>query len=120
MLDEINKEYIRTARAKGLNERNIIWRHVLRNAMPQIFTVIGLSVPVLLGGAVVIEKVFAWPGMGALLVDSIFARDYPVVLAVNFLAACTVILGNLLADLSHLWADPRVKIADEETGAGAR
>ena len=74
-------------------------------------TVVGLSVPFVLGGAVVVVKVCAWPGMGALLVDSIFARDYPVVLAVNFIAACMVIVGNLIADVSYLLADPRTKLA---------
>lgn len=113
LLDVINQEFIRTARAKGVSERDVVLKHALRNALPQILTVIGLSVPFLLGGAVVIEKVFAWPGMGALAVDSIFARDYPVVLATNLVAACMVILGNLLADLSYLWADPRIKAAPE-------
>ncbi len=111
LLDVINQEFIQTARAKGLTEGRIVWRHAFKNALPRIFTVVGLSVPFLLGGAVVIEKVFAWPGMGSLMVDSIFARDYPVVLAVNFVAACMVILGNLMADLSCAWADPRVKLA---------
>jgi peptide/nickel transport system permease protein len=89
----------------------VLTRHAFRNALPPILTVVGLSVPFLLGGAVVVEKVFAYPGMGALLVDSIFARDYPVVLAVNFVAACTVIAGNLLADVSYVLADPRTKLA---------
>ena len=77
----------------------------------------GLSVPFLLGGAVVIEKIFAWPGMGSLVVDSIFARDYPVVLAVNFVGACMVILGNLLADVSYAWLNPRVRYGGN-TGSG--
>lgn len=115
VLDEIGADYIRTARAKGLRERRVVWWHALRNALPPILTVVGLSVPFLLGGAVVVEKVFAWPGMGSLLVDSIFARDYPVVLAVNFVAACMVIAGNFLADISYMVADPRVTV-----GAGAR
>jgi peptide/nickel transport system permease protein len=107
-LDVVNQEFVRTARAKGLTETQIIWKHAFKNALPQIATVIGLSLPFLLAGAVVVEKIFAWPGMGALLVDSIFARDYPVVLAINFVAACMVILGNLLADLSCAWVDPRI------------
>jgi len=110
LLDVINEEYIQTARAKGLGDGRIVLRHAFKNALPQILTVIGLSIPFLLGGAVVVEKIFAWPGMGALIVDSIYARDYPVVLAVNFVAACMVILGNLFADLSYAWADPRVKL----------
>ncbi len=110
LLDAIHQDFIKTARAKGLPEGRIFWIHAMRNALPQVVTVIGLSIPFLLGGAVVIEKIFAWPGMGALVVDSIFARDYPVVLAANFTGACMVILGNLLADVSHGWADPRVRL----------
>lgn len=112
VLDVIHDEFVRTARAKGLAERAVLWRHVFKNALPQILTVVGLSIPFLLGGAVVVEKIFAWPGMGTLLVDSIYARDYPVVLAVNLIAAVMVVLGNLLADLSHGWADPRVGSGD--------
>lgn len=111
VLEVIGEDYIRTARAKGLGEGRVVWWHAFRNALPPILTVVGLSVPFLLGGAVVVEKVFAWPGMGSLLVDSIFARDYPVVLAVNFVAACLVIAGNFVADLSYMLADPRIKLA---------
>ena len=114
LLDVSGQEFVRTARAKGLTESAVMWKHVFKNALPPILTVVGLSIPFLLGGAVVIEKIFAWPGMGSLLVDSIYARDYPVVLAVNLIAAVMVIVGNLLADLSYLWADPRIK-----TPAGA-
>ena len=110
LLEAIHQDFIQTARAKGLAETRIFWVHAMKNALPQVLTVIGLSVPFLLGGAVVVEKIFAWPGMGALVVDSIFARDYPVVLAANFVGACAVILGNLLADLSHAWVDPRVRL----------
>jgi peptide/nickel transport system permease protein len=115
LLEVTGQEFVRTARAKGLTESAVMWKHVLKNALPPILTVVGLSIPFLLGGAVVVEKIFAWPGMGTLLVDSIYARDYPVVLAVNLLAAVMVILGSLLADLSYIWADPRIK-----TPAGAK
>jgi len=111
LIETIGADYIRTARAKGTPEGRVLTRHAFRNALPPILTVVGLSVPFLLGGAVVVEKVFAYPGMGALLVDAIFARDYPVVLAVNFVAACMVIAGNLLADVSYVLADPRTKLA---------
>jgi peptide/nickel transport system permease protein len=111
VLEAIGQDYIRTARAKGVPERRVVWWHALRNALPPILTVVGLSIPFLLGGAVVVEKVFAWPGMGALLVDSIYSRDYPVVLAVNFVAACMVIAGNFVADVSYMLADPRIKLA---------
>ncbi len=111
VLDAIGEEYIRTARAKGLPENRIFWLHAFKNALPPVITVIGLSFPFLLGGAVVVEKIFAWPGMGSLMVDSIFSRDYPVVLAINFIGACAVIAGNLLADVSCALADPRIKLA---------
>ena len=110
LLEVIHQDFIKTARAKGLAETRIFWVHAMKNALPQILTVIGLSIPFLVGGAVVIEKIFAWPGMGALVVDSIFERDYPVVLAANFIGSCAVILGNLLADVSHAWVDPRVRL----------
>jgi peptide/nickel transport system permease protein len=79
--------------------------------------VAGLSVPLLLGGAVIVETVFAWPGMGRLMVDSIYARDYPVVLAVNVVGAGMVILGNFLADVALLWADPRIGVAEDARDA---
>ncbi len=118
VMERIGDNYIRTARAKGVGEGKIVWWHAFRNALPPILTVIGLSVPFLLGGAVVVEKVFAWPGMGALLIDAITARDYPVVLAVNFIAACLVILGNLLADVSMFLVDPRIKLASSRQEPG--
>jgi peptide/nickel transport system permease protein len=118
VIGAIGEDYVRTARAKGVGERRVVWWHAFRNAVPPVLTVVGLSVPFLLGGAVVVEKVFAWPGMGALLVDSIFARDYPVVLAVNFIAAALVIAGNLLADVSLFLADPRIKLATSRREPG--
>lgn len=117
LLEVIHQEYVRTARAKGVTETQILWKHAFKNALPQLCAVVGLSVPFLLAGAVVVEKIFAWPGMGALLVDAIYARDYPIVLAVNLIAALMVIVGNLLADLSQAWLDPRVKLT---SGKGVR
>jgi peptide/nickel transport system permease protein len=111
MIDAIGQEYIRTARAKGLSESRILWVHALKNALAPLLTVIGMSVPFLLGGAVVVEKVFSWPGMGALTIDAIFARDYPVILAASFIAACMVIAGNLMADISYCAVNPRIKLA---------
>ena len=108
MLDVLREDYIRTARAKGLSERSVFLKHAFRNAAIPIVTIIGLSLPFLLGGAVIIEKIFSWPGMGALMVDSIFARDYPVVLAVNFVVTVMVILGNLAADIGYALLDPRI------------
>jgi peptide/nickel transport system permease protein len=117
LLDVTGQEFVRTARAKGLAESAIMWKHVFKNALPPILTVVGLSIPFLLGGAVVVEKIFAWPGMGTLLVDSIYARDYPVVLAVNLIAAAMVVVGNLLADLAYLWVDPRIKRPADAKGS---
>jgi peptide/nickel transport system permease protein len=107
MIDALAEDYVRTARAKGVAESGVVWRHAFRNALGVLITLAGLSAPLLLGGAVIVETVFAWPGMGSLLVESIYARDYPVVLAVNFVGACMVIGGNFLADLATARADPR-------------
>lgn len=111
MLDVLREDYIRTARAKGLSERSVMLKHALKNAALPIVTIIGLSLPFLLGGAVVVEKIFSWPGMGRLAVDAIYARDYPVVLACNAVVATMVILGNLLADVAYALIDPRITIA---------
>lgn len=115
MVDALAEDHIRTARAKGVTERRVVWRHAFRNGLPPLLTAIGLSVPFLLAGAVVVEKVFAWPGMGSLVVDSIWARDYPVVLATNVVAAVMVIAGNFVADLSLVAADPRTKLASSDS-----
>lgn len=114
MVDALAEDYVRTARSKGLPESRVVWRHAFRNALGVLITLAGLSAPLLLAGAVVVETVFAWPGMGSLMVESIYARDFPVVLAVNFTGACLVILGNFLADAATLRADPR---ATHEGGA---
>jgi peptide/nickel transport system permease protein len=108
MLDVLREDYIRTARAKGLPERTVMLKHALKNAALPVVTIIGLSFPFLFGGAVVVETIFSWPGMGGLTVDSIYARDYPVVLAINFVVAAMVIVGNLLADVAYGLLDPRV------------
>ncbi len=113
LVDALAEDWVRTARSKGLSERTVVWRHALRGALAPLITIAGLSVPLLLGGAVIVEAVFAWPGMGRLMVDSIYARDYPVVLAVNFIGAAMVILGNFLADLGLMWADPRAALAED-------
>jgi peptide/nickel transport system permease protein len=107
MVEALSEDYVRTARAKGVSESRVVWRHAFRNALGVLITLAGLSAPWLLGGAVVVETVFAWPGMGSLMVESIYARDYPVVLAINFVGACMVIGGNFLADVAVLRSDPR-------------
>lgn len=109
LLEVVNQDYIRTARAKGVRERVVISRHALRNALLPIITLFGLSLPFLLGGAVIIETVFGWPGMGKLAVDAIFTRDYPLIVACTFVAGCTVVAGNLLSDVLYAIADPRIR-----------
>ena len=108
MIDVLREDYIRTARAKGLPERSVLLKHAFRNAAIPVVTILGMSLPFLLGGAVIVEKIFSWPGMGGLMVEAIYTRDYPVVLAVNFVVAVMVILGNLLADAAYAALDPRI------------
>jgi peptide/nickel transport system permease protein len=112
MADVLQEDFVRTARAKGLAESRVVWRHAFRNALGVLITLAGLSAPFLLGGAVVVEAVFAWPGMGSLMVESIYARDYPVVMAINFVGACMVIGGNFLADVAADRADPRASATE--------
>ena len=108
LLEVLNEEYILAARARGLRERTVILRHALRNALIPIITIYGLSLPFLLGGAVIIETIFAWPGMGQLAVSAILARDYPVILATTMIAAVLTVIGSLIADVTYALADPRV------------
>jgi peptide/nickel transport system permease protein len=109
MLEVIHQDYIRTARAKGLSERTVIFKHALRNALIPIVTLLGLYLPYLLSGSVLIESIFAWPGMGRLIVEAIFQRDYPLVMATSFIAAGLVVIGNLLADVMYALVDPRIR-----------
>jgi len=109
MLDVVAQDYIRTARAKGLSERVITYRHALRNALVPVITVQGLQFGTLLGGAVLTESVFAWPGLGRYLVDAIFQRDYPVVQAVILVIAIGFIIINLVVDLLYALVDPRIR-----------
>ncbi len=113
LIEVLNQDYITAARARGLSESAVLWRHGLRNALLPVFTLIGLSLPFLLGGAVVVEVVFAWPGMGRVTVDAIFARDYPVIMATTALSAVLVVAGSFLADLLYYWADPRLRAPGE-------
>ena len=110
MLDVINQDYIRTARAKGLPEWRIVTLHALRNALLPMITVAGLQFPTLLGGALVTETVFTWPGMGRLFLDSIGYRDYPVVMGILMFSATMVLIGSLLADLLYAVIDPRIRV----------
>ena len=109
LLEELGQDYIRTARAKGLSESRVLWVHALKNAAAPILQLFGLSLPLLLSGALVVEVVFSWPGLGRLTFDSILSRDYPVVLATTALTGVMVVVGNLVADLLHGVTDPRVR-----------
>ena len=109
LLEVLGQDFIRTARAKGLSERRVIWLHAMKNAATPLVQLLGLSLPFLLSGSLVVEVVFSWPGLGRLTYDSIQARDYPVILATTALAGALVILGNLAADVAQAAIDPRVR-----------
>ncbi len=111
MLEVIRQDYIRTAQAKGLPERVVVYKHALRNALLPIVTILGLSLPGLIGGSVIVESVFAIPGMGQLAVQSVFARDYPVVMGLLTIGAGLTLLGNRLADVCYGIVDPRIRVA---------
>jgi len=108
MLDVAGAQFVTIARAKGLTPTRVALHHVLRNALIPVLTLLGLSLPALFSGAVFIEAIFAWPGVGRVLVEAVQARDYPVVMAATAVSAVLVVLGNLLAELLVAWADPRV------------
>jgi len=108
MLEVLHQDYVRTARAKGLRERGVIFRHALQNAFIPVITVLGLQFGTLLGGAVLTESVFGWPGIGLLMLDSIFARDYPVVQGVVFIFAALFICLNVAVDIVYAYIDPRI------------
>ena len=109
MLEVLGKDYIKTARAKGLPENMVIYKHGLKNAILPVITILGLSVPGLIGGSVIFESIFGIPGMGRLFYESVMGRDYPVIMAVLVIGALLTLLGNLLADISYLFADPRIR-----------
>ncbi len=111
MLEVLGEDYIRTARAKGVHEGPVGWKHALRNALIPVITIIGMRVGRLLGGAVVVETVFALPGIGRLAVESMFNRDFPVIQAVVLIIAVTVLLSNLLTDVVYGYIDPRIRYA---------
>lgn len=110
VLDQYAMDYVVTARAKGLTERQIAWRHVLRNAMLPVLTMAGVQVGALLGGAVVVETVFAWPGLGFLAYESLFARDINLLLGIFFISGCLVVVVNLAVDLLYSVLDPRIEL----------
>ncbi|MDR7544775.1 MAG: ABC transporter permease [Armatimonadota bacterium] len=109
MLEVLRQDYIRTARAKGVTDRRMVYRHALKNALIPVVSIVGLQFASLLGGAVIVETVFGWPGIGRLAVDAIFNRDIPVIQAVVLVAAAIFVLVNLLVDLLYGWLDPRIR-----------
>jgi peptide/nickel transport system permease protein len=111
LMDVLKADYIRTAKAKGLSERVMIFKHALRNSLIPVITIIGLDIPAFVSGAVIIERIFAWPGMGRVTVDAVFSNDYPVVMGANLLFAGLTVLGSLIADVLYAVADPRVKFS---------
>jgi peptide/nickel transport system permease protein len=115
MLEVIHQDYVRTARAKGLNDRTTLYRHALRNALIPMVTVVGLQLPRILSGAVIIEQIFAWPGLGLLAYEAIGRRDYPVILAVTLLAGAAVMIINVFVDVAYALVDPRVSLAGAST-----
>ena len=110
LLEVLGEDYIRTARAKGLGPRAVIWRHALRNALLPVITLLGLQLGALLAGAVITEAVFSWPGIGQLIIEAIQSRDYPVVQACVLLISLSYVLVNTLTDLAYSWLDPRVRL----------
>jgi peptide/nickel transport system permease protein len=108
LLEVLSEDYVIAARARGFTERFVILKHALRNALIPIITIYGLSLPFLLGGATIIETIFAWPGMGRLAVGGVGGRDYPLIMATMLIAATLTVMGNLLADVTYAWVDPRV------------
>jgi len=110
MLEVIHMDYMRTARAKGLSEETVIYKHGLRNALLPFITMFGLMIPGLIGGSVIIEQVFSWPGLGRLGFEAIMNRDFPVILTLNFIAAILTLIGTFVSDLLYAMADPRIKL----------
>jgi peptide/nickel transport system permease protein len=109
MLEVLGADYIRTARAKGASERSVLFKHALRNAALPILTIAGLQFGNLISGALLVETVYNWPGMGRLAFDSILRRDYPTIMGVLFFASAMVVIANLITDLSYRLADPRLR-----------
>jgi peptide/nickel transport system permease protein len=110
MLEVIHQDYIRTARAKGLSGDRVYYKHGFRNALLPFVTMFGLILPGLIGGSVIIESIFAWPGMGRMGYEAILARDYPIILTINFIAAVLVLIGTFISDILYMVVDPRIRL----------
>ncbi|MBA2469854.1 MAG: ABC transporter permease [Chloroflexia bacterium] len=111
MLEVINQDYVITARAKGLSRRDVLYSHALRNALLPMVTVIGLQLPQIIGGAVIIEQIFAWPGLGLLAFDAISRRDYPVIMGITMVTGAVIMIASVMVDLIYVLLDPRVSVA---------
>lgn len=109
MLEVMNQDYIRTAKSKGLPKRSIVFVHALKNASLPIVTVVGLDLPLLLGGALVTESIFAWPGMGRLFLDHVSRSDVPVVMGILMMIAVAVVVFQIITDVIYAWLDPRIR-----------
>jgi peptide/nickel transport system permease protein len=109
MIEVISQDYMRTARAKGLKENKVVYKHGLRNGLIPVITIFGLMLPSFIGGAAITETLFAWPGIGMLFIDSAFQRDYPVLMALTVISAVLVVIGNLIADVLYAVFDPRIE-----------
>ncbi len=109
MLDVVRQDYIRTARAKGVSNTLVVYKHALRNALIPVITLLGLQIPNLLSGAIITEQIFSWPGMGRLTLEAISSRDYPVLMGLNLMAAILVVIGGLLSDALYALTDPRIR-----------
>lgn len=120
MIGIVGQDFIRTARAKGLPEREVIYTHALKNALLPLITILGLSIPGLIGGSVIFESIFAIPGMGRLFYESVMARDYPTIMGVLSIGAVLTLTGNFLADIAYSYADPRIRIRGERTARARR
>jgi peptide/nickel transport system permease protein len=110
MLEVLNQDYVRTARAKGLASRVVLWRHAFKNAVLPMITLIMLDIPQLFGGALITEQIFAWPGMGRMYWEHAIWVDYPVLMGIILLISTLVVLCNLFADIAYAWVDPRIRI----------
>ena len=108
-LEVMTQDYVRTARAKGLQEFVVLYRHILRNALIPLFTIVGLSLAGLIAGAFIVEFMFGIPGIGQLAIESIFSRDYPIIMAVTIIGAVALVVANLIVDIGYVFIDPRIR-----------
>ncbi|MCK4448128.1 MAG: ABC transporter permease, partial [Candidatus Marinimicrobia bacterium] len=112
MIESLNSDYITAAKARGIKRRKVIFTYGLRNALIPLISLLGLSIPLLFSGAVIIEVVFSLPGMGRVMVNAVLSRDYPIILAASTLAFISVTIGNMLADIAYAVADPRIRFKE--------